>query len=509
MDCIVFKNRLNDYLHDNLSGDMESMMKSHMKECEPCKRLYDEETAIDDTFKSAFSIDDRDIKSSRELIMNAIDKNRYGKSPFKKVYFGFRKRAFAYAACAALLLLVIVKGPYLSNLFGSYNNAGLPMPGQSTAGKFPDRVVSEALPLPKIIPSVVLWQAYTKLPKGLSWSIIYGGNNKLMIFSSKLLLLYSLNLSDNTGTMKALELDELGYDYESGEVITMFEPSPDGNSAAIWNSDMNGGGSVAGVNSSLCLYNNFDTFKRKIFKRATDSKLACAWSPSSRYFGFVDINGGSITLYDSVDDKTTDIPFNVGNIKSIFISDFGDITIAADKNYELPKGTGYHIDELGINDILGYNKDGRIVYYYNGKIYERAGGAARIIADMGSSFSLVKKYKVTGVFETSPAIFTDGKSTKVYTPDSGLTSFSFSYDPTDRPMFSPDFKLCLLTDNNKDGIESYSVITQEGNSIKLPQEGNSIMSNYVWLDNTSLVRIRHGVHAQSIGDFSIDRMVLK
>lgn len=468
----------------------------------------DEDTALDEAFKSAFSIDGSQIKSAKKLIMNTIDKNRYSKNLFKKLFFGFSRRAFSYAACAASILFVVLGGSYLINLGKNsiINN-------QTTGIEVPNTAVIETLPLQKEFASAVSKHMITKIPDGMPWSIAYSGNSNILFFSSgqsnNYLISYKMTSNKNNSAMRGAELDGIGCDYTSGEVTTMFEPSPDGNSTAIWNCDMNGGGSLGGVKPNVYLF-NFNNFRMKEFKRNIASKLALAWSPSSRYFGFVDVNGGNITLYDSTSNSSIDIPFINGKVNSLFISDMGDITVVSDKNYMLSKGNNYKVNKLSIDGyILGYDGSGKIECYSNGKIYRLTGGAPREVADIGAGFKLVRRYKVTGAYENYPAIFTDGNSTKVYFLGSAPVNFKFNYDSYMGGQFSPDLKMYLYTDMDKDGAANYSIIAQDGSTFKIPLESTDKISNLMWFDNTSLAEIKYGVKTLEPGDFIINRIILK
>lgn len=121
MDCNIFKKRLENYVLGNISNDLKIALEKHMEECERCKRLYEEEVQIDTAFKSVLSIDGIEFNSSRNSIINSIDKNRYSKKTSNKIFFNFRKYKNRYLSYAVASVAVIVLVPIVLKGFTGEN----------------------------------------------------------------------------------------------------------------------------------------------------------------------------------------------------------------------------------------------------------------------------------------------------------------------------------------------------------------------------------------------------
>lgn len=115
MDCSVFRKRLNDLIEENIDFDLKEAMLEHVEKCEPCKSLYKEELAIEESFRAAFSIDAGNFRSLRPEIMKSIDKNRYGKNPFKRLLNHIKRYKANYTALVAVAAAIIFITPYIAN----------------------------------------------------------------------------------------------------------------------------------------------------------------------------------------------------------------------------------------------------------------------------------------------------------------------------------------------------------------------------------------------------------
>jgi hypothetical protein len=123
MNCSTFKKKLFDYMEDNVVYDMKEAMDSHLNTCESCRKLYEEEKSLDDTFIDAFKIDNINFTSSRSSIIKSIDKNKYS-SPRHKFTNHLRKYSIRYAASAAVLAFTLLSMPYISKIGdGQFNVA--------------------------------------------------------------------------------------------------------------------------------------------------------------------------------------------------------------------------------------------------------------------------------------------------------------------------------------------------------------------------------------------------
>lgn len=119
MNCSTFIKKLNDLVEGSVSNDLKNAMGEHMNNCPSCKALYQEEKNIDEMLKAALDIDNVEFRSSRSEIMKNIDKNRYSKNPFKKIYYHLRKYSIPYTSCAALIVLLLIISPLALKKFST------------------------------------------------------------------------------------------------------------------------------------------------------------------------------------------------------------------------------------------------------------------------------------------------------------------------------------------------------------------------------------------------------
>lgn len=107
MNCEQCRNKILDYIEGNLSEELDVEMKKHISNCEECQKLYKKELLVDKAFNDAFNIDGINFKSSKNIIMNSIDKNKYGKGTGRS-YKGkdFYKKLATVAAAVFLLAFV-------------------------------------------------------------------------------------------------------------------------------------------------------------------------------------------------------------------------------------------------------------------------------------------------------------------------------------------------------------------------------------------------------------------
>lgn len=113
MNCDLFKSKLLEYIHGTLSENEDKEMENHISNCESCKSLYEEELALEDSFTDVFSIDGIEFKSSKEKIMNSIDKNKYKNTINNKFYYNFKQHGKKYIAVSAVFLIGIFMIPVI------------------------------------------------------------------------------------------------------------------------------------------------------------------------------------------------------------------------------------------------------------------------------------------------------------------------------------------------------------------------------------------------------------
>jgi hypothetical protein len=116
MNCSTFKNKLYDYIEGNMTYDMKEAMETHMKHCDGCREIYEEEKGIDDCFREAFNVNTGNFVSSRPSIMKNIDRNRYSKNPINKLRYNLKRYRINYLASAAVLVIAFFTAPYVANM---------------------------------------------------------------------------------------------------------------------------------------------------------------------------------------------------------------------------------------------------------------------------------------------------------------------------------------------------------------------------------------------------------
>lgn len=113
MNCRIFEKKLPEYLDESLLHDMKDAMEKHMDSCENCRNLYNQEMEFDKFFSNALQSEDMKFNSCRAEIIKEIDKNRYGKSPLKKIKYGMRKHKLQILSSAAVLMLTLTAMPFI------------------------------------------------------------------------------------------------------------------------------------------------------------------------------------------------------------------------------------------------------------------------------------------------------------------------------------------------------------------------------------------------------------
>ncbi|GAA0716279.1 hypothetical protein GCM10008905_00530 [Clostridium malenominatum] len=115
MNCNIVTKKIYDFLEGSVSHDLHEAIENHLKECESCRSIYEEEKALEELIKASLSVEDIEFKSSRAEIMKSIDKDRYGKGFGKKLIFHFKKYNKQYLASVACLALFISMSPLVKN----------------------------------------------------------------------------------------------------------------------------------------------------------------------------------------------------------------------------------------------------------------------------------------------------------------------------------------------------------------------------------------------------------
>jgi hypothetical protein len=117
INCKVFLKTLKDYIAGELAGDSKRLSEEHINTCSSCKNIYDEQLEIYKLLQSAAANIPTEFSSSRNEILNRIDKTRYNKRLPNKASFFFKRNSLRGAVSGIALILFMYSIPYIySNL---------------------------------------------------------------------------------------------------------------------------------------------------------------------------------------------------------------------------------------------------------------------------------------------------------------------------------------------------------------------------------------------------------
>lgn len=77
--CIILKDLFGDYIEGDLVSGFNRAIEEHIKHCESCRKLYENELKITTMFKKAFYVNDMKFISCRTDVMKKINPQRYKK----------------------------------------------------------------------------------------------------------------------------------------------------------------------------------------------------------------------------------------------------------------------------------------------------------------------------------------------------------------------------------------------------------------------------------------------
>lgn len=506
VNCNEFIKKLDDFIEGNVPEKVRLEMEEHILGCRDCSNLYTREKAVGMAMENAFLGSDIKFKSSRESILNSVNKNRYGKNAAKKMYFVFRKNISAYLICAVLIVACVFSYPYIREFIDTDRTT----PGQDT-----QQQVNNSGGIQKM--SISIDEAYLPLPENTSnsqalsllnkikdrdmgsdrWTIVYSKDGKVIFYNAPGLLAYS-NQGGKGEYYGAVDMEKIGCNYMSGETISLLEPSPNGNFVVIWNWDVE---ALVNGNTNIYIY-DFAGNREKIIERKDKADIIGSWSSSSRYYAFGDRNGKYMNVYDGEKNSILEIPLNIGTLKQVFTCDNGDVIAISDKSYLVKNNGGsYNTQELPISgEILGFTKSLGIAYFQNGIVSEYKSGENTVLKEMGSTFKLAAPYKITGDRNMEHPVFSDGVSTIVYDMDKAFYTYSFGYNFDRYMIFSEDSKKCFATYDFKDA----DVITYDGKTAHIASDSSiSGTLDCKFLDNNTLVRIMQKGNSTKLGDFAL------
>lgn len=518
ISCINFKKRLNDFLYDSVSEDLKKSMEEHIQNCESCAVLYNEELQIKNVFKDVVNIRNTRFNSSRDEIIKNIDKNRYNKSFSNKLFYRIRRNMITYAASAVLFICITSGSIYFYNFYTNNSNKPTVVNDdynfienitdnrtnkevQKNEEKNFNSFIETELPLPKTSSNKDVQEILNKISlepiSSSPWKFGYTDKNKIIFYNNSALLAYSYN-SGKPKYYSGIDLDKIDGGYIQGPIHTDFNFSPSGDYVVI-NNELNDS-NLQNNKYNMYLY-NFKKSEMSIISTENKFLINDTWSNNSNYYVFGDKNGERIFVYDVLSGTNITIPFNKGNIDSIFISDYGDIIIESSTNIEgqttlekyiLKKDNSYEPEEYFVPGIIIGMRENRVLYYNQGTIYQLIEGKSNPIKKLGAGFNIQK-------LEKRYAAFTDGICTYIYDYNNSFYKYNNSYAQDFSVEYSSDLKKSLLLNNNN--VKVYSS-DELNNAIELGYFDN-FSSSYAWFDNNNLIRISQKSGSDKLGNFII------
>lgn len=518
ISCLTFKKRLYDFTYGSISEDFKKSMEAHVQSCPNCQIIYEEELRNDKAFKDVVNIRNVKFNSSRDEIIKNIDKNRYSKNFSNKLYYRMRRNIVLYAASAVLFFSIISGSLYFYNIY--IINAKKPtaikddynfiesIKDNTTKEESSQKIenlksscIETELQLPKTSSKKDVQEVLDKIktePQGTSpWKFGYVDSNKIIFYNHSALLAYSYN-GGKPKYYSGIDLDKIDAGYMQGSIHTYFNFSPNGDYVVINNGI--GENDLQSNKYNMYLY-NFKSGEMRVISNENKFLLMDTWSSTSNYYAFGDKNGERIFVHDILSDTNITVPFNKGNINSIFISDYGDIIIESSLNingqitsekYLLRKDNSYESEEYLIPGIIIGMKENSVLYYNQDTIYKLNSGKSSPVKKLGAGYNIEK-------LEKKYASFTDGISTYLYDYNDNFYKYNISYAQDCSIEFSPDLKKSVLLNNN-DAKVIY--VDNIDNAMELGYF-DDFSSNYTWYGNNNLVRISQKNDSDKLGDFSI------
>ena len=156
MKCKTFRDHMYEYMEGDLSRDMEKSMDMHKEQCMKCREVFEEEKAMDDTFKRAFDNTYIEFDSTRNSVLESIDRNKYSNKNGNKLYYKFCKSFKSYGAIVAMIIGMLILAPFIKNLFSTSSEI-VPLKHDESMSKITFDITSEEISISDEL-------------KGLSWN---------------------------------------------------------------------------------------------------------------------------------------------------------------------------------------------------------------------------------------------------------------------------------------------------------------------------------------------------
>lgn len=515
ISCNTFRKKLYDYIDGSVTGDIRHSMDEHIENCMSCRSIYKEEMNLDELLRE--EINSRDIKfeSSREEIMKSINGNRYKGGLLKKLYLRLKKNFIPYTistACIILIALISI------NFYKSYNLAkGLYGKG-NTINTVTDNPAKETTshdnPLYKLneqeIPVTasgvdeninnILNKIKNQSVGVAPWQIGYADDDRIIYYNYSALLAYNFDAKGGY-YYGGIDLEKINCGHVQGSVVTNFKFSPDAKYVVI-----NNGASELDIRDKkyeMYLY-DFSNRNLKVISKENKFMLQDAWSKSSRFYAFGDLDGSRLFIYDTLKGTSRTLPFKKGTVEDIFVSDDGDIlvmskaynSLTSDYNvYVLKNRTGYKLEQINIpGTVLEFNK-GSILYFKDGTVFQYTEENTREIRSIGTDYNIMR-------LTESYVIFSNSKQTVVYDYDKNFCKYNLPFNNDYNIEFSPDLQKCLVLDYNNPRI----LLSNNTAEIELKLTID-FAGEYKWLNNNSLVRVgqkNDSIMLKDLGMYKLD-----
>lgn len=315
-------------------------------------------------------------------------------------------------------------------------------------------------------------------PGVAGWLVGFADAEKVIFYNHAYMLTYNVAERRFLG---AIDLLNINAGHIQGSEITAFSFSPQGDYVVI-----NNGFGERNLNWTSPMYlADVRTGEVQKLGEANHFRITDSWSASSRFYAFADIEGGYVTIYDRVTGTKNTVESDLGRIKRILVSDYGDVLLDAQTLYRLSKSKGYSLEKLGISgDALEIN--GHDLVYFSEGVIEKVNlisGSPELLQQMPAD---VQVRQVKG----DQAIFSvkDKTVSVVYNLKSGnLYQYHYTYDsyPSIQGWsFSPDSRNCMVH-----GGEDYLLINEQGQHERIRSDNSMSAINGGWINNHTFVAV--------------------
>lgn len=105
MECKVFSKNVKDLIIGEILEKQREDMVQHMKNCDSCKHLYQQEKEIYHSLRSVANVENVGFEISSLDILSNLDKTRYCTKRTNKLLHFLRRNSFKYAASFMVLIL--------------------------------------------------------------------------------------------------------------------------------------------------------------------------------------------------------------------------------------------------------------------------------------------------------------------------------------------------------------------------------------------------------------------